>query len=193
MLPEAVAGIFTLGVLVGFVIKDMYEVHRFKPGMDQIPLTPLNVLGRFAFYTLYAEMGIFGVILILGPENFPFYSSLLISLPFEGLVKLAGMALMTVGLALAFWSLLQIRGHELALTGPYRYIRHPIYLACSMIAIGFFLAVLNLMALAPLLIIPAQSRMADAEEEILVNRFGETYSEYQRTTGKMLPWTGKSR
>lgn len=193
MLPEAAAGIFILVVLVGFIIKDRFEVHRFKPGMDAIPWTPLNVVGRIAFYALFVEMGIFGIILVLGPDNFPIYSSLLIALPFEEYIKIAGMALMVGGLALAFWSILQIHGRELAQTGPYRYVRHPIYLACSMIAIGFFLSVLNLMALFPLLIIPAQSWMADAEEEILVNRFGERYIEYQRTTWKMLPWTGRSR
>jgi protein-S-isoprenylcysteine O-methyltransferase Ste14 len=193
MLPEAAAGSFILVVLVGFIIKDRFEVHRFKPGMDAIPWTPLNVVGRIAFYALFVEMGIFGIILVLGPDNFPIYSSLLIALPFEEYIKIAGMALMVGGLALAFWSILQIHGRELAQTGPYRYVRHPIYLACSMIAIGFFLSVLNLMALFPLLIIPAQSWMADAEEEILVNRFGERYIEYQRTTWKMLPWTGRSR
>lgn len=193
MLPEAAAGSFILVVLVGFIIKDRFEVHRFKPGMDAIPWTPLNVVGRIAFYALFVEMGIFGIILVLGPDNFPIYSSLLIALPFEEYIKIAGMALMVGGLALAFWSILQIHGRELAQTGPYRYVRHPIYLACSMIAIGFFLSALNLMALFPLLIIPAQSWMADAEEEILVNRFGERYIEYQRTTWKMLPWTGRSR
>jgi protein-S-isoprenylcysteine O-methyltransferase Ste14 len=149
MLPEAAAGSFILVVLVGFIIKDRFEVHRFKPGMDAIPWTPLNVVGRIAFYALFVEMGIFGIILVLGPDNFPIYSSLLIALPFEEYIKIAGMALMVGGLALAFWSILQIHGRELAQTGPYRYVRHPIYLACSMIAIGFFLSVLNLMALFP--------------------------------------------
>lgn len=193
MLPGAVVGLFTLFVLVGFIIKDLYEGYRFEHSMDAIQQTPLIVLGRFAFYALYAEMGIFGIVLLLDPASFPFYYALIFHPPFEELIELVGMALMAAGLAVAFWSIRQVEGRKLALTGPYRYVRHPIYLSCSMIAIGFFLAVLNLMALAPLLIIPAQARMADAEEEILVQRFGGKYVEYQRRTGKMFPRVRRSR
>jgi protein-S-isoprenylcysteine O-methyltransferase Ste14 len=193
MLPGAAVGLFTLFVLVGFIIKDLYEGYRFEHSMDAIQQTPLIVLGRFAFYALYAEMGIFGIVLLLDPASFPFYYALIFHPPFEELIELVGMALMAAGLAVAFWSIRQVQGRKLALTGPYRYVRHPIYLSCSMIAIGFFLAVLNLMALAPLLIIPAQARMADAEEEILVQRFGGQYAEYQRRTGKMFPRVRRSR
>lgn len=111
------------------------------------------------------QLGVGPPQLVLGPENYPFYSSPLIALPVDGLVKTAGMALMATGLTPADPRC------ELALTGPFRHVRHPIiHLVGSIIAIGFFLGVLNLMALVTLLIIPARSEMADAEEDILGGR-----------------------
>lgn len=187
MLSDVLVGAFILAMLAGFIFKDLYEQRRFKRSMDRIRVTPLIALGRLAFYALFVEMAFFGTVLALGVTGWPALYALTISVPLEPAIKLIGMALMAVGVAISFWSLLQIDGRELALTGPYRYLRHPIYLSCSMVAIGFFLAVLHLAALFPLLIVPAQAKMADAEEDILAARFGGRYEDYRRATGKMMP------
>ncbi len=187
MLPGVIVGTFSLFALVALIVKDRYELHRFEHHLDKIPMIPLIALGRLALYTLYLEMGIYGILLIVSQGASPAYNALLAHLPFEEAIQVTGMIITILGLILAFWSLKQIDGQKLALTGPYRFVRHPIYLGLSIVVIGFLLSLLNLVALIPLLIIPAQVEAAKAEEGILVGRFGKRYSDYQQSVGMMIP------
>ncbi len=187
MLPAILVGVFLLLMLIGLITKNRYEFYWFEHHLDQIPVTTLIVLGRLAFYILYVEMGIYGTLLILNQGESPAYTALLIHPPFEDAIRIIGMGLMTIGLILDFWSLRHIEGQKLALTGPYRFVRHPIYLGLSIVAIGFFFSLLSLIAMIPLLIIPAQLEAAKAEEYILVRRFGKRYVDYQERVGMMLP------
>ena len=80
--------------------------------------------------------------------------------------------------------------HELVTSGPYRWIRHPLYagalvllITISLVLTDYFIlgyAVIGLLAFR-LLVIPA-------EEEQLLEAFGEDYECYQSRTGAMLPW-----
>ena len=78
--------------------------------------------------------------------------------------------------------------HTLVVNGPYRFVRHPFYLAlalwmtaCSVMAANWFLLAGGLAVLSLLVI------RTDAEEERLVARFGDGYREYMRRTGRFLP------
>ncbi len=80
------------------------------------------------------------------------------------------------------------KNHSLVTTGPYRWVRHPFYLAFalaitadSLVTANWFLAVTG--ALAFLLIMIRTVR----EEENLVKRFGDDYRRYQQTTGALVP------
>jgi protein-S-isoprenylcysteine O-methyltransferase Ste14 len=79
--------------------------------------------------------------------------------------------------------------HVLITTGPYRWIRHPLYtgsilmlFSLSLVAANWILVVYSLLALIlfRLLVIPA-------EEQQLVNTFGSAYRDYQARTGAILP------
>jgi protein-S-isoprenylcysteine O-methyltransferase Ste14 len=82
------------------------------------------------------------------------------------------------------------KGADLVTSGPYRYVRHPLYagslfflLALSLvfrdwIILGYSLA--GILAFR-LLVIPA-------EEAQLLKSFGEEYECYQSRTGVLLPW-----
>jgi len=119
-------------------------------------------------------------------------------------VRWAGVAL---GLALApanWWVLATLganvsetvltkRSHELVTTGPYRYVRHPLYTtgllllaALSLIAANWLLAGLAVAGLWLFLrvIIPR-------EETALAAAFGERYEIYRRQTGRLLPRIGR--
>jgi protein-S-isoprenylcysteine O-methyltransferase Ste14 len=79
---------------------------------------------------------------------------------------------------------------ELIRQGPYKYIRHPLYLAAILWCIGWplFLKSLfgSLTALA--FIIPALRIRINNEEQELVRVFGEDYRKYQEDTWRLLPF-----
>jgi protein-S-isoprenylcysteine O-methyltransferase Ste14 len=70
--------------------------------------------------------------------------------------------------------------------GPYRFIRHPIYLAFILVAAGFILLALNLVML-PLVYVFTAIRYPEKEEPELIKLYGDTYREYQKRTGRFLP------
>ena len=77
--------------------------------------------------------------------------------------------------------------HKLVTSGPYRYVRHPSYLAYFIMFFGLFLLLLSLIALVPLIAIPGYARLTTHEEELLVKRFGDAYVKYHKRTGRFLP------
>lgn len=121
----------------------------------------------------------------------------LVQLPYDAALQLGGLSIYVIGSSLFIWSVLA-RGrysvswampvdHKLITSGPYRYIRHPSYTGYFCIFVGLFLTWFNLLAAIPLLGIPGYMRIARREEEMLVLRFGNTYTEYQGKTGMFLP------
>jgi len=70
--------------------------------------------------------------------------------------------------------------------GPYRFIRHPIYLAFMLVAAGFILLALNLVML-PLVYMFTAIRYPKQEEPELIKLYGDAYREYQQRTGRFLP------
>ena len=78
--------------------------------------------------------------------------------------------------------------HTLVTTGPYRYVRHPFYLAGAVGVVGGSLVAANwflfLAACVPIGFLVARTRI---EEEKLVERFGDEYRDYMRRVGRFLP------
>jgi protein-S-isoprenylcysteine O-methyltransferase Ste14 len=80
------------------------------------------------------------------------------------------------------------RAHTLVTGGPYRFVRHPFYVAFalallggSMLAANWFVLVSGLIPLGFLII---RTRI---EEEKLVERFGDDYRDYMAKTGRFFP------
>jgi protein-S-isoprenylcysteine O-methyltransferase Ste14 len=73
-------------------------------------------------------------------------------------------------------------------TGPFRHVRHPLYLAALLGYVGTAISSLSLFSLALLIpIFVFYNYIASYEEKLLEARFGEAYREYERRTGKWLP------
>lgn len=72
--------------------------------------------------------------------------------------------------------------------GPYRWVRHPMYSMLFVWALAFFLISANWLVgglwLGMTLVAVAVS---SKEEAMLIERFGETYRDYMRRTGRFLP------
>ena len=77
----------------------------------------------------------------------------------------------------------------LVTVGPYRRVRHPIYLGLALIAMGNAFAFSNCPAALTVLggIVPTFAWRVHAEETLLRRTFGERYRQYQRHTKLIIP------
>ena len=115
------------------------------------------------------------------------------------LLALTGCVLAVAGAVVVFrsrlelgpaWSLLPVADEAgLVTTGPYRLVRHPIYLGLSMLALGEALAFASWPAGLVLLagIIPTFVWRAAAEEKRLTGTFGARYACYRKHTRMIIP------
>jgi protein-S-isoprenylcysteine O-methyltransferase Ste14 len=79
--------------------------------------------------------------------------------------------------------------HVMVTEGPYRYVRHPMYSAFFVSGFGLFLlsanwliGVSHLGSLAWMYLV-----RVSAEEEMMMDRFGDAYDRHMKTTGRLLP------
>ena len=80
------------------------------------------------------------------------------------------------------------RVHSLVTSGPYRWVRHPLYAATAMTVLGNSLAAANWFLLAAgALVFTMMVIRTDREEAFLIARFGDSYREYMARTGRFLP------
>lgn len=81
------------------------------------------------------------------------------------------------------------RDHALVTTGPYRWIRHPLYTtgAVLLLAIGLMAANWFVLIFALLAIVSLRLAVIPLEERELVNKFGDEYRRYMTRTGRFLP------
>jgi protein-S-isoprenylcysteine O-methyltransferase len=79
--------------------------------------------------------------------------------------------------------------------GPYRLVRHPLYLAAFLIWLALALAFASPVALGLTLlyVIPGYVIYIRAEEEMLVAQLGDTYRSYQHDVGMLFPRASESR
>ena len=77
----------------------------------------------------------------------------------------------------------------LVTTGPYRLVRHPIYLGLALLVMGEALAFGSWPALMIVLsgIVPTFAWRARAEEKLLRRTFAERYALYQQRTRMIIP------
>lgn len=111
-------------------------------------------------------------------------------------------ALVLAGAALRYWSMAVLgerftrtlrvaRGQQVARTGPYRWIRHPGYLA-NLLAFGAGTCVVADSGLVGTVVtgalLLAYHHRIRSEEEMLEQHLGDAYREYRRDTWRLLPW-----
>ena len=78
--------------------------------------------------------------------------------------------------------------HELIRTGPYRFLRHPIYTAMLGMFLGTAIASSQYHALLGLaILVAAYLRKTRLEEQILLQTFGGDYDAYRRDTWALMP------
>lgn len=87
-------------------------------------------------------------------------------------------------------TLLHIREEQsLITTGPYRYIRHPMYVALITVGIGMtFLSANWYFGLPFIAVIVVIFFRIKKEEEVMIDKFGEEYIHYMKRTKRFIPF-----
>ena len=90
-----------------------------------------------------------------------------------------------------FWSLhVEIReNHQFVQSGPFRWMRHPTYFSMilELLSGGLILGAWFSLWIIPVLFLPVLAWRLKLEEKALVEKFGDAYRIYQRTTPALLP------
>jgi protein-S-isoprenylcysteine O-methyltransferase Ste14 len=107
------------------------------------------------------------------------------------LFNIAGVVILLSHLTLGrFWSgdLETKTDHLLVETGPYRWVRHPLYSSYFLLTLGLFALSGNLLVgMSMLVYFLTVAIRTPLEETMLVNRLGERYVAYQSRTGQFVP------
>lgn len=110
-----------------------------------------------------------------------------------------GAWLTLAGVLFAIWARIKIgkewsgevqikEGHQLIRSGPYAYVRHPIYTGLLIAVSGTALAIDEYRALLGVLVFCVGfARKAKKEESFLAAQFGPAFDEHRRRTGFFLP------
>jgi protein-S-isoprenylcysteine O-methyltransferase Ste14 len=106
---------------------------------------------------------------------------------------LIGLGIVLLSWALAFLRSWRLRakispGHQLTTDGPFRFLRHPIYMALNLLALAsaFWVPTATVWAAFILVVIGSDLR-ARAEEGVLARAFGSAYADYCARTKRFIP------
>lgn len=81
------------------------------------------------------------------------------------------------------------KNHQLVTSGPYKYVRHPLYSTgiLLILSLGMISGNWVLVLFAPVTFIIFRFIVIPKEEEKLVEKFGQQYGNYCKTTGTLFP------
>jgi protein-S-isoprenylcysteine O-methyltransferase Ste14 len=110
-----------------------------------------------------------------------------------------GTLVIAMGAALMVFTLVYFRswrfratlepGHQLATGGPFRLLRHPIYMSLNLLALGSAIYIPSvLLWISVVLMVIGSDLRGRAEERILADAFGEAYRSYSRGTSRFVPY-----
>jgi protein-S-isoprenylcysteine O-methyltransferase Ste14 len=120
-------------------------------------------------------------------------------LPLPPGLRWVGALIGLIGLPIIYWVFSSLgrnvthttairREHTLVTSGPYRWVRHPLYSVGMLNFLGFSLLTANLFIfLTTLLGFSAILLRTPQEEARLIEKFGEEYRQYMQRSGRFLP------
>ena len=118
-------------------------------------------------------------------------------------VRVVGLAIGLAGAVLLVWAAVLLgrlliheaavrEDHALVESGPYRFVRHPVYAGYLALLLGSGVASLNvcLLLLWPISLLGILIQAA-AEEQLLTAKFGQDYERYVGRVGRLVPHFGR--
>ncbi len=116
-----------------------------------------------------------------------------------------GLFTICMGMSLVIWAAAHIKGaflgevepklNHLVHSGPYRLVRHPVYLGMTVALVGVPISLRNWLGLIGVfaLFLPSVIYRAGLEEKALLRKFGSEWVYYATRTGLILPLIGKAK
>ena len=151
---------------------------------------------RFSGFTLSSKLFWVSLHVFIVSTNIILYFRL-ISRDFNSvhlLIRAPGLLLFSAGLLFIFWGMYTLRKavfvpeNKLVVSGPYRFVRHPMYSGGVMGAFGLAVFAGSLLGFTYSFVLAlVLSHIADAEEEDLMERFCGDYAKYKRKVPKLFP------
>lgn len=180
--------LFMLGIRLYYQSKVLHNEGKLEVREGSVSI----IAGSLAALTAI----VFGAEYLLFPETFAFAYAL----RYPGWLRWLGVLVLAGGIVIlwvahhhlgkSFHSLVVTKENQVLVeTGPYRWIRHPIYTAYLMNYLGGGLLSSNwVLTAVPVLLyaILVVTRMGK-EEAVMRERFGQQYVEYMQRTGRLVP------
>jgi len=114
-------------------------------------------------------------------------------------IQVAGVLITAGGIAFAIWARVYLGGnwsssvtvkveHQLIRSGPYRWVRHPIYSGMILALVGTALERGQVRGLVAVVLAYAGFKIkSKIEERTMTSTFGAEYEDYSRSTGAIVP------
>ena len=190
--------IILLVLLAAFVIHRGYYTKKHNYSED-------NTLKKREEGLASKLSGLLGMIGFISTTVFVFNPNWLAwtSLPFPFAIRWAGVGIAITGFALLQWAQntlgknwsdtpRMMKSQALVTSGPYQWIRHPIYTAFLLILGATFVISANWLiglSFIGMTALEIASRIG-FEESLMMEFFGNEYHEYMKRTGRILPKLG---
>lgn len=189
--------IFIVAFAVSTIVRSIFGLKAAQPP-DKVE-HKAGKLSRVLLGSLILLYSVVVLIYMVRPRWFAWAA-----FPLPAWVRWVG-AVATVGgiplLVWVQWSLgknfaatLHVReGHTLVTTGPYRWVRHPMYTLIFVFGIGLLLLTANWLVGGPMLVASALIifQRLSKEEALMIEQFGDEYRRYMQRTGRFLPRLGR--
>jgi len=187
---------FRLILLAGFVILMPIGIwHRLKSRTGEKLDRRQEGLFNLITLRLLGVAAQLGVIAYLINPSFMSWASV----PLPTWLRLVGVLPGGLAIPLFLWTLRTLKKnltdtvvtrkeHTLVTTGPYRWVRHPFYIAAALAVLGTSLLTANwfffVTGCTAVTLLAVRTRK---EEENLIARFGDDYRNYMKRTGRFTP------
>ena len=175
------------------VLRLFYGREREEPAPAPVAAearTARHSRALIAFHSVAFTVMYFGIALAVFGHRVPVW--------FAG-QRAAGTVVIAIGTVLMVSTIVHFRswrfratldkGHQLATGGPFRILRHPIYMALNLLALGSAIWIPSILLwIAVILMVVGSDLRARAEERLLEDAFGEAYRSYCRGTSRFVPY-----
>jgi protein-S-isoprenylcysteine O-methyltransferase Ste14 len=194
METETLFRIILPALVVGFAAHRGYYVRKYSGQKNTLRKREEGTASGLA-----GSLGLIGFVAMIAYVVNPLWLDWA-ALPFPTWLRWFGVALALLGFALLQWSQSTLgknwsdtprmmTGQNLITSGPYRFVRHPIY-AAFLLILGstLFISAKWLIGAAwiGMTVLEVVSRIG-FEEAIMIEYFGDQYRDYMKNTGQIVP------
>lgn len=185
--------LFRTITLVIYVIWSLYWIIAARSAQKEKPKTRIANARVYVEYFITYAVGTILTLELLGLSFYPFSKPEL---------QLPGLLLVIIGFVICILARRELshnwtagqeyqikKGHTLITSGIYKYIRHPIYTGIffmlfggGLVAQSYFVMVVVIYALT------RGTILAQREEQILSEHFGEKYKDYMKSSHRFIPF-----